>query len=315
MSPERIPSAPGEGEILTQRVPPGRWAVGVSGGADSVALLLLLRDQPDLFLHIVHLDHQTRGKASTDDAAFVADLAARLSHPCTLARRDQIEPLIQKLSRNPSARYRAIRMELFRRTVARENLDGVILAHQADDQAETILFRLLRGSGPAGLMGMSSRRRIDGLLILRPLLGLRRQALRDFLFDRRQPWREDPTNQSDRYARGRVRAFLQSRPELHEPLLELGRACAGLVRSVRQSAPVLKEEFPAVALAEFPTIVARESARRWLLARGVPPAELVPAVLDRLCQMASDAAAPPRQQFPHRLIVRRRSGWIGVVRD
>jgi tRNA(Ile)-lysidine synthetase-like protein len=310
MSQERIPSIPGEGKILVERVPAGRWAVGVSGGADSVALLLLLRDRPDLFLHVVHLDHQTRGKASTDDAAFVADLAAPLSHPCTLARRDQIEPMIQKLPRNPSARYRAIRMELFRRTVARENLDGVILAHQADDQAETILFRLLRGSGPAGLMGMSPRRWIHGLLILRPLLGLRRQALRDFLLERRQPWREDASNQSDRYARGRVRTFLQSRPELHESLLELGRACAGLVRSVRQSAPVLETEFPAVALADLPRIVARESARRWLIARGVPPGKLTTSILDRLCLMAADAAAPPRQQFPARLTVHRRSGWI-----
>ncbi len=180
-------------------VPPGRWAVAVSGGADSVALLLLLHDRRELFLHVVHLDHQTRGQASADDARFVFDLATRLSLSATIARRDEIEPNMSSLPKNPSARYRAVRIELFRRVVDAENLLGVILAHQADDQAETIFLRLLRGSGPAGLAGMSPRRQIGGLTILRPLLETRRSDLREFLAARPQEWREDASNQSDRY--------------------------------------------------------------------------------------------------------------------
>ena len=90
------------------------------------------------------------------------------------------------LPKNLSARYRAIRIELFRRVVAHENLLGVILAHQADDQAETIFLRLLRGSGPAGLAGMSPRRQISGLTMLRPLLNVRRSELREFLAARGQ---------------------------------------------------------------------------------------------------------------------------------
>ena len=123
-------------EITGNDVPPGLWGVAVSGGADSVALLLLLHGRPELLLHVVHLDHQIRGQASADDAEFVAKLAEKLGIPATIVRRDQIEPGILSVSlpKNPSARYRAIRLELFRRVVEREKLHGVILAHQADDR-------------------------------------------------------------------------------------------------------------------------------------------------------------------------------------
>lgn len=299
-------------EITGNDVPPGLWGVAVSGGADSVALLLLLHGRPELLLHVVHLDHQIRGQASADDAEFVAKLAEKLGIPATIVRRDQIEPGILSVSlpKNPSARYRAIRLELFRRVVEREKLHGVILAHQADDQAETILLRLLRGSRAAGLAGMRPRGQIGGLTILRPLLGIRRQTLRDFLTSRGQEWREDASNRSEKYARNRVRKFLESRPDLHEPLLDVGRACAAYADWIRKTAPVLKDKFAAIELAECPRMLARESARRWLISQGVPPEALTPAMLDRLCEIAADAASPPRQQFPASVTVRRRSGWI-----
>jgi tRNA(Ile)-lysidine synthase len=295
---------------IPQEVPPGRWAVAVSGGADSVALLRLIHPHPDLSLHIVHLDHQTREQASTGDADFVANLANKLSLPVTIARRNEIEPQAQNLPKNISARFRALRIELFRRTIVRENLLGVILAHQADDQAETIFLRLLRGSGPAGLSAMSTRRRLENLTILRPLLHIRREDLRNFLKTQGQNWREDASNQSDHYARNRARKFLESRPDLHEPLLAIGRACAEYSKWIRSSAPVLNERFPAIALAESPRMLARESARRWLVSQGVPPPDLTPAILDRLREIATDAATPAKQQFPGGMQVHRRSGWI-----
>src|SRR5687767_13247587 len=107
------------------RVPSGRWAVGVSGGADSVAMLLLLRDRADLALHVAHLDHQIRGDASKADAEFVKALAERLGLPCTIARRDQLEIAIPDLPPNPSARYRAARLALFRNVAAAHGLQGV----------------------------------------------------------------------------------------------------------------------------------------------------------------------------------------------
>jgi tRNA(Ile)-lysidine synthetase-like protein len=291
----------------------GTWAVGVSGGADSVALLLHLRELKGIELHVVHLDHQTRGDASTADAEFVRHLADGYSIPVTVVRRDELEREMKSLPRNPSARYRALRLELFRRVVEQEKLDGVILAHHADDQAETIFLRLLRGSGPAGLAGMRKRGSIGGMTILRPLLDIRGKVLREFLVSRGQAWREDASNQSERYTRNRVRRLLQSRQDLHQSILELGRVCADYLRSVRAAAPMLAEEFPAIALGELPRLLGRESARRWLVDCGVPMGKLDLDAIDRLRAMAADAATPSRQLFPGNVLVARRRGWIRRV--
>ena len=295
-----------------ESVPPGRWAVGVSGGADSVALLLLLADRPDLYLHVVHLDHQTRGAAGAADATFVTELAGRMGVAVTTAQRDQIEPALPRLPANPSARYREVRIALLRRVVSEHSLAGAILAHHADDQAETILLRLLRGSGPAGLCGMTPRRRVDGLIILRPLLDVRRRQLTEFLLQRGQPWREDLSNQSDLYARNRIRKWLAKRAELVEPLLHLGEACRRLEQWICSNAPQLDERFLARSLANRPAILARESARRWLIARGSPPDQLDRAVLQRLTTMAADAATAAVGQFPGGVTVRRRRGVVSA---
>lgn len=293
-------------------VPPGRWAVGVSGGADSVALLALLRTRPDLSLHVAHLDHQTRGAASTADARFVAELAARFSLPCTIRRRDEIEPRLTNLPTNRSAKYRAIRHELFREIMSLNSLQGVLLAHHADDQAETVLHRLIRGSAPTGLAGMSPRASIGGLIVLRPLLDVRRDELRTYLNRIGQQWREDASNQSNQYLRNRLRKWLRDEPGLHDTLLTVAQRCRALRDWARRGAPQLPESFACKQLADLPEPLAHESSRRWLIARGAPPAQLSEAVLDRLIEMAADAASPPRQYFPGRLLVRRRSGTLFV---
>ena len=299
-------------------VPAGAWAVGVSGGADSVALLSLLRARADLSLHVVHLDHETRGRDSTDDAAFVADLARRWSLPCTVARWRDVEPTLALGPdlNNPSARYRAGRLTLFRRVTGEHGLHGVVLAHHADDQAETVLHRLLRGSGPAGLVGMAPRSEVGGLLVLRPLLRVRKEALREYLRATGQPWREDRSNESDVYLRNRLRKLLSGNPELTDGLLELADACRGLRDWVAANAPEVEamEVLPVATLRDLPLPLAREGARRWLAARGAPADELAPAALDRLVEMAIDAASPARQHFPGALLVGRRGGKLFIVR-
>ena len=273
----------------------------------------LLRSRADVRCHGVHLDHETRGGASAADAQFVAGLCAAWRVPCTVARRSELEPGMTGLPENRSARFRALRLALFQQICAQHGLAGVILAHHADDQAETILQRLLRGSGPAGLAGMRSRTRVEGLTILRPLLEVGSAQLRQMLRARRQAWREDASNASPAYQRNRVRAVLSAHPAISRFLLEMGAAMDQWMRWARPGAPALAETFNVRELAGQPEALAQEAARQWLAARGAPREELSATVLGRLVEMARDAGTPPRRHFPGRLLVSRRAGRIGVA--
>lgn len=294
-------------------VPPGRWAVGVSGGADSVALLALLRTREDLRLHVVHLDHQTRGAESAADAEFVRNLADKWGLPVTLALRRQVQCGLGSVPANPSAGYRAVRISLFGRVVTEQQCQGVLLAHHADDQAETVLHRLIRGSGPAGLAGMAPRTMLGDLCVLRPLLKVRRQALREHLHSVRQEWREDSSNQSPQYLRNRLRKLLGGRPELHDLLILVGERCRSFRSWLEDSAPLLSSDFSAQEIAVLPCLVASESVRRWLVMQGSPAADLSREVLGRLLTMASDAGSAPRVCFPGDVLVRRRGGRISAA--
>jgi tRNA(Ile)-lysidine synthase len=299
-------------ETAVAAVPGGAWAVGVSGGADSVALLALLRRRADLRCHAVHLDHETRAGESAADARFVTELCANWGVNVTIARRGELERGEGEWPANQPARFRALRLELFRQVCAAQGLRGVILAHHADDQAETILQRLLRGSGPAGLVGMRPQTRMAGLTILRPLLAVRSGQLREFLQAQGQVWREDASNVSPAYQRNRVRAVLGRNVALAQLASEMGAAMSGLAAWASACAPALAETFAVGDLANLPHVLAAEAAKRWLAERGAPRDELSGAVLERLIEMARDAGTPPRRHFPGGLLVARRGGRIGL---
>lgn len=295
-------------------VPAGAWAVGVSGGADSVALLRLCADRRDLALHVVHLDHQLRGADSAADARFVDELAARLNVQHTIARRNDIEPLAGDLPANLESRGRALRFFLFEKVVRERGLSGVILAHHADDVAETILMRLARGSLWWTLRGIEPAAQHGELLVLRPLLAARRARLREYLETIGQAWREDASNESMQFARNRARTLLESNPALLAPSLELARSCDELCDWIDGVAPTLPAFFAVGELADRPVVIARLSAMRWLISQGCPPTECSTEVIDRLIEMCRDAATPQRQSFPGPFEVRRRSGTIAAAR-
>jgi tRNA(Ile)-lysidine synthase len=302
-------------DAIAMLLPPGRWAVGVSGGGDSVALLELLAGRRDLELIVAHLDHETRAGASASDAEFVEEIASRWSLRCIVARRSEIEATMRDLPANRSARYRAVRLAFFRRLITEQGLAGVVLAHHADDQAETVVQRLLRGSGPAGLVGMRADSVVSGVRIIRPLLGVRRAALREMLRQRGAPWREDASNDAPDQQRNRVRAMLAAHPPVTEAAIELAEASATLVAWLRACTPKLDEAFDVGALQRLPPPVAREAARRWLAARAQPGEEITASSAERLVEMAADAASPPRQHFAGGVLVHRRGGRIGVAVD
>lgn len=187
--------------------PGDRVGVGVSGGADSVCLLYLLRELAPrwaLRLSVLHLDHGLRGEASRQDAEFVRDLAARLELPFHLEvtdvarRRAEAGGNLEQVGRNA-------RREFFLQFLRAGAVDRVALGHTRSDQAETVLFRLLRGAGPGGLAGILP---VTAEGFVRPLLDVSRQEVRRYLESHGLQWREDPTNQDPALARNRIRHHL-----------------------------------------------------------------------------------------------------------
>jgi tRNA(Ile)-lysidine synthase len=180
--------------------PGQKVGVAVSGGGDSVCLLhvlLELAPQWDLHLSVLHLDHGLRGGESRADAEFVRDLAARLGLPFCLR-----ETPVAQSPDNLEQAARQARLAFFRETVAGGAVERVATGHTRSDQAETVLFRFLRGSGTAGLAGI---RPVTAEGIVRPLLEVERSEVRQFLLERGIAWREDSTNSSLQFARNRIR--------------------------------------------------------------------------------------------------------------
>jgi tRNA(Ile)-lysidine synthase TilS/MesJ len=188
----------------------------------------------------------------------------------------------------------------------------VILAHHADDQAETVLQRLLRGAGYSSLGGIAPRARVAGVQVIRPMLGVRRATLREFLSKSNLLWREDSSNTSPTYLRNRLRVELSHRDDLTGALLDLSHACWKLKRWTQRTAPRLDDQFPIRQLDELPTTLARRSASGWLRRHDLPAELIDRAVVDRLRLMCADAASAARQQFPGGIFVRRRGGIISA---
>ena len=186
--------------------PGQRVAVAVSGGADSVALLMLLlevRDKLGVVLSVAHVNHKLRGKSSDTDERFVADLAARHELMCFTERAD-VRAMAQRKKANLEATARGCRYAFFAKLIADRQIDWVAVAHTQDDQAETVLGHIFRGTGLKGLAGIHPVTEE----IIRPLLGFRRETLRTYLKLRKQPWREDSSNQNSTRLRARIRKEL-----------------------------------------------------------------------------------------------------------
>jgi tRNA(Ile)-lysidine synthase len=184
-----------------QMFPPGaRIGVAVSGGADSVFLLhalLELAPRWNLQLSVVHVDHGIRGATSQADATFVADLAARLHLNFHLRQAD-----VPAIDDNLEQAARRVRQAFFAELLSTGVVDRIATGHTRSDQAETVLFRILRGSGLAGLAGILP---VTKEQIVRPLLELDHCEIECWLRQRNIAWREDETNQDLSYARNRLR--------------------------------------------------------------------------------------------------------------
>lgn len=181
-----------------------RVLVAVSGGADSVCLLALLHEMrervllPGIELRLAHVNYGLRGKESEGDEAFVRELGGRLGLPVDCER----VRLMPKSGGTLQSRARDARYAFFGRLLREHGMTAIATGHTADDQAETVLLWLMRGAGTRGLAGIPVKR-AEG--IIRPLLGVTRQQVLDYLAFRGMPYRSDSSNGTPRYRRNRIR--------------------------------------------------------------------------------------------------------------
>jgi len=225
--------------------------LAVSGGADSVALLRAMKaikSGGSGRILAAHFNHGLRDKDSDADQAFVIDLCRRLGVACHLGCPDADHPLGES-GDNLEAAARAARYEFLQKTAARLGARYVVTAHTADDQAETILHRIIRGTGIAGLSGMARARPLgEAATLIRPLLQFRRAELIAYLEYLGQPYRHDHSNDDTRFTRNRIRHHLLPELALHinpgvvDALLRLGSLAGQLQDVVHQLVVDLAEQ-------------------------------------------------------------------------
>jgi tRNA(Ile)-lysidine synthase len=241
----------------------GKFLVAYSGGLDSTALLHLTA----LVLSparaaVAHLNHGWRGPASDRDQAFAARAAAELGFSFFTEKGDPAE-LARRRKKGLEEAARLIRYDFLARAARAWGADFILTAHQADDQAETVLMNLLKGAGPGGLAGIPPRRPLAGLAVLRPLLPFSRQNLESWLTARGLAWLEDESNQDRRFRRNAVRGEL---------LPGLKRWNPRLLEALGRSAKLLRaeEDFWQGRLAElWPLVVRAESPAEIEMDRGL----------------------------------------------
>jgi len=294
--------------------------VAVSGGADSVALLHLLVDAGYGNLVVAHFNHHLRGKASDRDSSFVASLAAKLDLPCERGSGD-VRKLASEGKCSLETAAREARYSFLAAVARKHRVRTVLLAHHADDQVETCLFNFLRGSGIAGISGMKpeAHRTVEGirLTLLRPLLGITKEQLLQYLASQNLPHREDSTNAQPVASRNRIRHQILPliaealTPSFRESILRNARLLADEEEFLAGLAAPLAAnvKLPLKPLREFHPALRRRVLHAWLKNRGVIEPGF--AEVERVGSLL-DPDGPAKVNLPGNLHARRRAGVLFI---
>jgi len=211
--------------------------VGVSGGADSVALVHVMKEIAPIFsikLGIAHLNHSLRGNESDADASFVVSLSEKLNLPCYTAKEDVVE-YKNKHGFSLEEAGRRVRYAFFENIAQREGFNKIALGHTGDDNAELVLMYLLRGSGPLGISGIPPIRGVfkTNLLIIRPFIKTSRSDIIKYISAKSLSYVVDKSNMDMKYLRNKIRHNLI--PELKEnynpKIVETINRLASIMRS------------------------------------------------------------------------------------
>jgi tRNA(Ile)-lysidine synthase len=297
----------------------GKFLIGVSGGADSVALFHCLVGK-GYRLTVCHLDHGLR-RSSKADARFVEQLATRYRCPF-LAERVRIQQTAKQNKQSIETAGREARYQFFARCADKTKCRRVFLGHHADDQVETFLSNLFRGAGSAGLAGMRTRsvRRIgkNSLSIFRPFLTVWRAEIESYVAQRAFEFRHDESNESLRHTRNRIRHQII-------PMLEeyFGR---GIRENIWRTAEILaaEDDFLAQQIANhrahlsvkelraMPVALQRRTIRAWLAGREI--SNLGFREIESVRDLISLPAAAPSVNLSGDRQVRRRAGVLFIPR-
>lgn len=269
--------------IQSQRLFEGVEGVllAVSGGADSIALAFVLHrlvkaGRLPLRLVIGHVNHGLRGSASDGDEAFVERLEELLGVPVVCRRVDvRIYAHTKRLSIETAGRV--LRLKALTEIARAKGCGAAATGHHADDQAETMVHRLLRGTGLRGLCGMRPVSMLNGVRFIRPLLNVRRAAIESYCREHRLNWRDDASNRSYAFTRNRIRHWLipelqKQSPDAPEKLMRLAEECQAVQRRIEKAADAIRHEHPAENTIAFDrTQFARQSpwVQAELLSRAV----------------------------------------------
>ncbi len=227
--------------------------VGVSGGADSVCLLRMLagwQNEFDIKLHVAHLNHQLRGAESEGDAKYVADLAHRLDIPVTIGKRD-VAAYRSRRNCPIEEAARELRYDFLTKVACDVGARRVAIGHTKDDQVETVLMHILRGTGISGLCGLEPLAPIPlgrsglkaqnlGLVVIRPLLDISRQETLDYCQERQLRPRFDSSNLSVSLLRNRLRLELIPLLEKYNP--SVGQALLRLAKIAKDDSSFIEQQ-------------------------------------------------------------------------
>ncbi len=296
-----------------------RYLAGISGGADSVALLHHLHGNGFREVVVCHLDHGLRGRASAGDARFVRKLASQLGYPCEIGK-TAVKSLAAENGHSLETSAREARHAFFAICSRKYRCPRLLLAHHFDDQAETLLWNLLRGS--RGLSGMKEAQTLPmggrPIECIRPLLGRRKMELRAWLEDHGFPWREDATNGEPFAVRNRLRN--EALPLLAE--ISKRDPAESFIRAAEATAEWRSIEAWAVKQA---AVLDPQGRLHLPQLKSLPPALQSACIYDFLrtsgvtdlsreavarCMSLLDPAAAPAANLPGGFVLRRRAGRL-----
>lgn len=300
----------------------GRLLLAVSGGCDSVAMAqamesLMRTGRLGRDLVIGHVNHSLRGDQSDADADFVRELAARLSLSVQVTSVD-VTGYAQKERLSIETAARVLRLRALAQQCGDAGCDAIATAHHMDDQAETVVHRLMRGTGYRGLCGIRPSSILQGVRFIRPMLAVTRDEIERYCVQRQIRWRNDATNQSLEPTRNRIRHLLLPQlqndfPAVTQSLSELSQVCRTMQSRIEAHAAEVFTQAVATRgpgslslhrpmLVDCAPAVYYEIMREMLIQLNVGLRDYTQRHFEHLRRLAINP--PARHQFPGGLIVR-----------